>query len=100
MADRLVTPSQLALFSRRPLIGAWWEEVHATAPERAPRPQAEPLDKLLFASGLEHERVLIGQLESAGKTAPAPMPPVDQEDEPEETDESPEDGQEGADDGV
>jgi len=30
MPDRRITPSQLALFSRSPVIGAWWEEVHAT----------------------------------------------------------------------
>ena len=24
MADRLITPSQLSLFSRSPVIGAWW----------------------------------------------------------------------------
>ena len=28
-ADRLITPSQLALFSRSPVIGAWWEELKA-----------------------------------------------------------------------
>ncbi|MEB3167172.1 MAG: TM0106 family RecB-like putative nuclease [Synechococcaceae cyanobacterium] len=66
--NRLITPSQLALFSRSPVIGAWWEEVHATTPERAPRPQTEALDALLFASGLEHERVLIERLEAAGST--------------------------------
>ena len=26
MPDRLITPTQLALFSRSPEIGAWWEE--------------------------------------------------------------------------
>jgi predicted RecB family nuclease len=68
MPDRLITPSQLALFSRSPVIGAWWEEVHATTPERAPRPQADALDELLFSSGLQHEQVLIERLETAGST--------------------------------
>ena len=68
MSDRLITPSQLALFSRSPVIGAWWEEVHATTPERAPRPAAAALDELLFASGLEHEQVLIERLEAAGRS--------------------------------
>ncbi|MEB3332185.1 MAG: TM0106 family RecB-like putative nuclease, partial [Synechococcaceae cyanobacterium] len=68
MSDRLITPSQLALFSRSPVIGAWWEEVHATDPQRAPRPAAKALDELLFASGLEHEQVLIQHLEAAGQT--------------------------------
>ena len=66
--DRLITPSQLALFSRSPVIGAWWEEVHATTPERAPRPETKALDKLLFNAGLEHERVLIARLKDLGKT--------------------------------
>jgi uncharacterized protein len=67
MRDRLITPSQLALFSRSPVIGAWWEEVHATDPERAPRPATKPLEELLFESGLEHEQVLIRQLKAEGK---------------------------------
>ncbi len=44
MSDRLITPSQLALFSRSPVIGAWWEEVHATTPDRAPRPDTKALE--------------------------------------------------------
>ncbi|MBW0174220.1 MAG: TM0106 family RecB-like putative nuclease [Vulcanococcus sp.] len=67
MPDRRITPSQLALFSRSPVIGAWWEEVHATTPERAPRPKAKALDDLLFKAGLEHEKVLIAQLKAEGK---------------------------------
>ncbi|SBO42691.1 TM0106 family RecB-like putative nuclease [Cyanobium sp. NIES-981] len=66
--DRLITPSQLALFSRSPVIGAWWEEVHATDPERAPRPKAKALDDLLKVAGLKHEEVLIALLEERGKT--------------------------------
>jgi len=67
MSDRRITPSQLALFSRSPVIGAWWEEVHASDPKRAPRPKAKALDELLFDAGLEHEKVLIAQLKSDGK---------------------------------
>lgn len=68
LTDRLITPTQLALFSRSPVIGAWWEEVHATDPQRATKPQASSLDQLLFASGLEHEQVLISNLKAAGRT--------------------------------
>ena len=68
ISDRLITPSQLALFSRSRAIGAWWEEVHATDPQRAPRPATKPLDQLLFDSGLKHEDVLIEQLVAKGKT--------------------------------
>lgn len=67
MPDRLITPTQLALFSRSPEIGAWWEELHATTPERAPRPATKPLDDLLFEAGLEHEKVLIARLEAEGR---------------------------------
>ena len=67
MADRLVTPSQLSLFSRSPVIGAWWEEVHATDPKRAPRPEVQALDDLLFKAGHEHEQVLIARLEAENK---------------------------------
>ena len=67
MSDRRITPSQLALFSRSPVIGAWWEEVHATTPERAPRPKTKALDDLLFKAGLEHEKVLIAQIKAEGK---------------------------------
>ncbi|CAK6695432.1 TM0106 family RecB-like putative nuclease [Synechococcus sp. CBW1107] len=66
--NRLITPTQLALFSRSPVIGAWWEEVHAIDPQRAPRPETESLDQLLFDAGLEHEQVLIRNLKAAGKS--------------------------------
>lgn len=68
MTDRLITPSQLALFSRSPVIGAWWEEVHATDPQRVPRPGVKGLDELLFDAGLQHEQVLIRQLKAEQKT--------------------------------
>ena len=68
MVDRRITPSQLALFSRSPVIGAWWEEIHATNPQRAARPEAKALDELLFDAGLKHEEVLVERLEADGKT--------------------------------
>ena len=67
MHFRPITPSQLALFSRSPVIGAWWEEVQATDPERAPRPATKALDQLLFDAGVEHEKVLIAALKRQGK---------------------------------
>jgi hypothetical protein len=68
MSNRLITPSQLSLFSRSPVIGAWWEEMHAIDRERAPRPQAKALDELLFEAGLEHEKLLVQQLKDESKT--------------------------------
>ena len=68
MKNRLITPSQLALFSRSPVIGAWWEELHVIDEIRAPRPATKSLDQLLFDSGLEHEELLIEQLKKNNKT--------------------------------
>lgn len=67
MPDRLITPSQLALFSRSPVIGAWWEELNAQKLFEGELPAVTSLDQLLFDSGLEHERVLIERLESQGQ---------------------------------
>ena len=68
MSTRLITPSQLSLFSRSPLVGAWWEEVHALTPKQATRPKTKALDDLLYAAGLEHEKLLITELKLAGKS--------------------------------
>jgi len=68
MPDRLITPSQLALFSRSPVIGAWWEELHAQKLFQGERPAATSLDELLFASGLQHEQVLLDHLEAEGRS--------------------------------
>ena len=64
---RQVTPTQLALFSRSPVIGAWWEELNKIDAQRAPKPKADSLDKFLFKSGHEHEKTLIKYLEAKGK---------------------------------
>ncbi len=66
MPGRLITPSQLALFSRSPVIGAWWEELAAQKLFTDRRPDVTSLDELLFASGVEHERVLLADLEAGG----------------------------------
>jgi uncharacterized protein len=44
MTDRLITPSQLVLFSRSPVIGAWWEELHAQKLFQGERPAVTSLD--------------------------------------------------------
>ena len=64
---RQVTPTQLALFSRSPVIGAWWEELNKIDAQRAPKPKADSLDELLFKSGHKHEETLIIDLEAKGK---------------------------------
>ena len=64
---RKVTPTELALFSRSPVIGSWWEQLNKVDPRRAPKPKADLLDQLLFESGHKHEEILIKDLESKGK---------------------------------
>ena len=68
MSKRQISPTQLALFSRSPIIGAWWEELHQTDPNRAPKPETDSLNKLLCDSGIEHEKLLITRLIAEGKS--------------------------------
>ena len=65
--QRQVTPTQLALFSRSPIIGSWWEELNKIDAKRAPKPKADSLDEFLFKSGHKHEESLIIDLEANGK---------------------------------
>lgn len=64
-AHRLVTPTQLALFSRSPVIGAWWEELEARGLFQGSRPESSSLDELLQEQSHEHERVLLRQLKES-----------------------------------
>jgi len=66
-SDRLITPTQLALFSRSPVIGAWWEELRAQGLFKGERPPTKKLDELLFKQGHQHEEVLLEQLAAEGK---------------------------------
>ena len=61
-----VTPTELALFSRSPIIGAWWEQLNKLDTKRAPKPKPDLLDQFLFESGLKHEKILIENLEANG----------------------------------
>ncbi len=63
---RQITPTQLSLFCRSPVIGAWWEELRAQGLFKDKRPDDTELDKQLFADGLRHEEVLIAKLEKKG----------------------------------
>jgi hypothetical protein len=69
MADRLITPSQLALLSRSPVIGAWWEELKAQGLFNHQRPATTPLDELPFKQGHQHEEVLLEWLEAMTSNA-------------------------------
>ncbi len=64
--NRLITPSQLSLFSLSPVVGAWWEELAAQKLFAGERPVPSALDQTLFADGLRHEHVLLTKLEAQG----------------------------------
>ncbi len=65
--NRQITPTELALFSRSPVIGSWWEQLNKIDPKRAPKPKEDVLDQLLFESGHNHEQLLIKDLKNDGK---------------------------------
>jgi len=62
----LITPSKLSLFSRSPVIGAWWEELDARRLFDGQKPEVSALDRQLFDDGIRHERVLLDKLERQG----------------------------------
>ena len=66
MGFRKITPTQLALFSRSPIVGAWWEELKSQGLFKDQRPDDTELDKQLFIDGLRHEEVLIKKLKKQG----------------------------------
>lgn len=66
MPTRLITTSQLSLFSISPVIGAWREELQAQKLFEDSKPAVSELDQQLFADGLRHEQVLLTKLEKAG----------------------------------
>ena len=68
MLTRLITPSQLSLFSISPVIGAWWEELQAQKLFEGSKPAVSELDQQLFADGLRHEQVLLTKLEKEGQS--------------------------------
>jgi len=66
LRDFQATPSRLSLFSRSPVIGAWWEELEARGLFKGVKPEVSALDQQLFADGLRHEQVLLDKLEAQG----------------------------------
>jgi len=63
---RIITPTQLSLFSRSPVVGAWWEELKSQGLFKEQRPDDTELDKQLFIDGLRHEEILIKKLKKQG----------------------------------
>ena len=68
MPTRLITPSQLSLFSISPVIGAWWEELQAQKLFEGSKPAVSEVDQQLFDDGLRHEQVLLKKLEKEGRS--------------------------------
>ena len=66
MIARQITPTQISLFSRSHVVGAWWEELRARRFFKEHCPDDTELDMQLFADGLWHEEVLIAKLEKQG----------------------------------
>ena len=66
VVKRKFTPTQLALFSRSPIIGAWWEELKSQGLFKDKLPDDTELDKQQFIDGLRHEEVLITNLKKQG----------------------------------
>ena len=66
MPTRLITPSQLSLFSISPVIGAWWQELEACKLFDGTKPAVSELDQQLLADVLRHEQVLLKKLEREG----------------------------------
>lgn len=66
-ASRLITPTQLALFSKSPTVGAWWEELDARGLFSEQRPPASELEEVLAAQGKEHEHRLVRRLQAEGR---------------------------------
>ena len=63
---RLITPSQLSLFSISPVIGAWWQELEARKLFEGNKPAVSELEQQLFTDGLRHEQVFLTKLEREG----------------------------------
>ena len=63
MPTRLITSTQLSLFSISPVIGSWWQELDAFKLFDGSKPAMSELDRQLFIDGLRHEQALIKKLE-------------------------------------
>ena len=62
----LIAPSKLSLFSRSPVIGAWWEELEARWLFNGSKSEVSSLDRQLFTDGSRHAQVLLQPTGGAG----------------------------------
>ena len=66
MNKRLITPSQLSLFSISPVVGAWWDELSAQGLFKEAKPEPTALEQQLKADGIRHEELLVEKLKQEG----------------------------------
>jgi hypothetical protein len=64
--DTPFSPSKLSLFSRSPVVAAWWEEFDASGLFDGQKPVISSLDQQLFDDGIRHERMWLDKLERQG----------------------------------
>ena len=62
MKRKRITPSQLSLFSRSPVVGAWWNELRVQGLFKEKLPERNELENQLLKDGIRHEELLIAKL--------------------------------------
>ena len=66
MKRKRITPSQLSLFSRSPVVGAWWNELRVQGLFKEKLPERNELENQLLKDGIRHEELLIANLKKQG----------------------------------
>ena len=66
MKRKKITPSQLSLFSRSPVVGAWWNELRVQGLFKDRLPERNELENQLLKDGIRHEELLIANLKKQG----------------------------------
>ena len=66
MKKRIITPTQLSLFSRSPEVGAWWNELKSRGLFKDKLPEKNELENQLLKDGIRHEELLISNLKKQG----------------------------------
>tara|TARA_Y100000589_G_C26858205_1_gene508837 strand:+ start:129 stop:293 length:165 start_codon:yes stop_codon:yes gene_type:complete len=54
MKRRKITPTQLSLFSRSPVVGAWWNELRVQGLFKDKLPERNELENQLLKDGIRH----------------------------------------------
>ena len=64
MKRKKIRPSQLSLFSRSPVVGAWWNELRVQGLFKDKLPERNELENQLLKDGIRHEELLIANLKN------------------------------------